>query len=631
MESIKNSFKHDYNLAVDCFNKKDYTSFFRNVRPAIELLCKLVIYDIINNDATSTDIVEGRKSIQKSKDNLFYLDTRPTSRKPTGSIFTAIFPRAYFMYHPDVYSAREDVQKKRLKLSIESYSSELCRWYSFASEFGSHTGGSSMQEEEQARGCATCIPGFFDFLKGNSILSADTIVFLNGLQSFSFNSLRGKELNQAKNQIELANKTIDEKEAALILVKKQLAEVEQQNLASQERTSEVESLLAEKQKEIEELKNLLSATQVLESQATEEELVPETPIVYRPQRECQLRERMRLAVDDWDLDEDSLDDDQLDLIDITIDQSMLVTGCAGSGKSVIAMHKAEQIANEGNSVILISLTRSLNSFMKTGRSCSSYQFYHYHYWKYLGMPSADYIIVDEIQDFEREEIQEFIEAAAKHYFFFGDSAQSIYNHFGKKTLSIDEIADMTGLVPLRLYNNYRLPRNVAKITQDYVGVNVMKYEEKVYKNKEKELPHFVHFETVDEQIKKIIEISNSNPEMSIGVLLPSNQKVIEVCEKLKLQDFDYEFKFKTEAQDKRAQGELHFTNNLPKVMTYHSAKGLQFDIVIIPMFDGANNEATRKALYVAMTRTMHQLYLMYNTPNLASPLDKVPPRLYKKN
>ena len=109
MESIKNSFKHDYNLAVDCFNKKDYTSFFRNVRPAIELLCKLVIYDIINNDATSTDIVEGRKSIQKSKDNLFYLDTRPTSRKPTGSIFTAIFPRAYFMYHPDVYSARVDV------------------------------------------------------------------------------------------------------------------------------------------------------------------------------------------------------------------------------------------------------------------------------------------------------------------------------------------------------------------------------------------------------------------------------------------------------------------------------------------------------------------------------------------
>ena len=134
-----------------------------------------------------------------------------------------------------------------------------------------------------------------------------------------------------------------------------------------------------------------------------------------------------------------------------------------------------------------------------------------------------------------------------------------------------------------------------------------------------------------EQINKIIEISNSNPEMSIGVLLPSNQQVIEVCEKLKSQNFDYEFKFKTDAQDKRAQGELNFTNNLPKIMTYHSAKGLQFDIVILPLFEGANNDETKKALYVAMTRTMHHLYLMYNTPNLAPPLDKVPPRLYKKN
>ena len=118
MESIKNSFKHDYNLAVDCFNKKDYTSFFRNIRPAIELLCKLVIYDIIKNDVISADIMEGRKSIQKGRDNIFFIDTRPTSRKPTGSIFTAIFPRVYFMHHPDVYSAREDVHKKRLKFSI---------------------------------------------------------------------------------------------------------------------------------------------------------------------------------------------------------------------------------------------------------------------------------------------------------------------------------------------------------------------------------------------------------------------------------------------------------------------------------------------------------------------------------
>ena len=46
---------------------------------------------------------------------------------------------------------------------------------------------------------------------------------------------------------------------------------------------------------------------------------------------------------------------------------------------------------------------------------------------------------------------------------------------------------MTGLTTLHLYNNYRLPRPVAKITQGYVGVDVMPYADKVYRNKEKTL------------------------------------------------------------------------------------------------------------------------------------------------
>ena len=56
------------------------------------------------------------------------------------------------------------------------------------------------------------------------------------------------------------------------------------------------------------------------------------------------------------------------------------------------------------------------------------------------MPKADYIIVDEIQDFDREEIMQFINAARKCFFFFGDTAQSIYRAFGKETLTIDQIS-----------------------------------------------------------------------------------------------------------------------------------------------------------------------------------------------
>ncbi len=54
-----------------------------------------------------------------------------------------------------------------------------------------------------------------------------------------------------------------------------------------------------------------------------------------------------------------------------------------------------------------------------------------------------------------------------------------------------------------------------------------------------------------------------------------------MSEALTKRGINMEYKFKTAADDMRGQGNLHFTNTLPKVLTYHSAKGLQFDVVII--------------------------------------------------
>lgn len=62
MEQVKDNFKHDYNLAVKSFNEKDYTSFFRNIRPCIELLSKLIIYDVLGEDK-AVELIEGEISI----------------------------------------------------------------------------------------------------------------------------------------------------------------------------------------------------------------------------------------------------------------------------------------------------------------------------------------------------------------------------------------------------------------------------------------------------------------------------------------------------------------------------------------------------------------------------------------
>ena len=336
----------------------------------------------------------------------------------------------------------------------------------------------------------------------------------------------------------------------------------------------------------------------------------------------------------FNVEKESMDDEQLDLIGDTIDKSMIVAGCAGSGKSVIAMYKAQQILESKGDVILIAYTKSLNRYMRQGKENSLDERFFYHWqWIDQGMPKADYIIVDEIQDFDREEIMQFINAARKCFFFFGDTAQSIYRAFGKETLTIDQISSMTGIKVSRLYNIYRLPKPIAKITQEYLGLteenNVRKYSESLYLSKENALPVFVECHSRQEQIDCIISIIRKNKYRNVGILVPENDLVLEIMNAFTSEKFACEFKFNAGYNDYRNKDTLNFKTEYPKLMTYHSAKGLQFETVILPFYQGANNLDEKKSLYVAMTRTYRHLYVLYNG-DMLKPLKGVPERLYER-
>ena len=616
MEEIKKFLKHDYDIAVDAFNKKDYRGFFRNIRPAIELLCKLLIHEFVSDENLAEDIISGNVSVKKDRTREQYI-IENDFRRIQGSALAAILPWVYFYKHSDVAFSKVDQRKKRLKKGIETNAANLYQWYSTASELGSHTGASSMNDEKQALACATFFPGFFDFMKSNNVLFPSTISFFDSLASFKFSN--GNE------ELEKANAVIEELRAAILTAKKLQLEAEKEQMLLGKKTAEMESKIKEQQQEIDRLKDQLAQTVPIDTHEEDEE-----PIVIN-RNSNDLLSKLRLPSSNWDVEEESMDDDQLDLIERTLDKSMLVAGCAGSGKSVIAMHKAEQIAHQGEDVILIAYTKSLTSFMNVGKPIGPYKFYYHYQWIRQGKPQADYVIVDEIQDFTQEEIQDFMQAAKKYYMFFGDTAQSIYKQYGKHTLTIEEIGKLTGLNVLKLYNNYRLPRSVAKITQDYVGVNVDPYKEKVYQNKEKGLPYIIFKGSIEEQVEAIRTIISNNAGISIGILLPSNELALNVSEELRKKGIGCELKYSTDMKtDSRYIDTLDFATIMPKVMTYHSAKGLQFDIVILPMYNGASDNESRKALYVAMTRTMHKLYVFYSTPKLAYPLSDVPTRLYLK-
>lgn len=362
---------------------------------------------------------------------------------------------------------------------------------------------------------------------------------------------------------------------------------------------------------------------------------------------------------DWMIIESELDDDQIKVLNAVNDKSCIVSGCAGSGKSVLALIKAQRIQREkGNDYQIIVYTKALCNYMNAGRKelKLNNDFSYHQEWKYnripktysngatylvyerdeFGkfvpkdpLPSSDYIIVDEIQDFSKEEILEFVNSTHKHFFFFGDTAQSIYKGI-KDTLPVEKIPNILPLdrtyKTFELYRNYRLPKSVAKVVSSII--NIDGFDLDTYKSKEISIPRFVQFDNFLNQIDAIVHMLNTYDLSDVGILVPDNDDVKTVHDVLKQKGINHELKYEDKQDRKCSINNLDFSTSNPKVMTYHSAKGLQFETVFLPGIVEKRDDSQINALYVAMTRTYRNLYVLYSG-NMPFPLSEVPADLYK--
>lgn len=435
-----------------------------------------------------------------------------------------------------------------------------------------------------------------------------------------------KMMNKMNEMAEEKDHIIQQQKATLLLIRAELLEKRKLQADKSDVGSESNSIESEEKAIVQEIDSVeKEMREKVESPSIEPHQIKSTPKKRFGMGQKVLKE--------FNVEANSMDKDQLDLIERNLDKSMIIAGCAGSGKSVIAMHKAQQIADDGGDVILIAYTKSLNRYMSQGNENTLGTRFFYHWqWKDKGMPKADYVIVDEIQDFDKEEVLQFIRAANKCFFFFGDTAQSIYKPFGKKTMTIEDISRMTNVNVSYLYSNYRLPKPVARITQNHLGLDqandsVSEYTDSLYLSKENYLPVFIKCDSKQDQVKRIISLIHENNYRNVGILVPENEMVLEIMGLFTNENFACEFKYNAGYNDSSNKDTLNFKTKFPKLMTYHSAKGLQFETVILPYYQGANTTDERKALYVAMTRTYRYLYIIYSGA-LSDPLKKVPERLY---
>ena len=228
-----------------------------------------------------------------------------------------------------------------------------------------------------------------------------------------------------------------------------------------------------------------------------------------------------------------------------------------------------------------------------------------------------HIIIDEGQDFSPEMIRSLASAIPEDgsLTFFGDVAQQIY---GQRTSW--RFADLTIPKVWEFKENYRNTKQIARLG---LAISKMPYFEGIadivaptFSRADGSLPTLVECDSREKQLTIAARVAkNSGTTKSVAVLFKNRQQERLISEKLP-------------NNAKRLHGKMGQWGEGPGIYygTFHSAKGLEFDFVILPFLEKDNLPDSEhilshgeedaliydgRLIYVAVTRAKTDLLLLY--------------------
>jgi DNA helicase IV len=223
--------------------------------------------------------------------------------------------------------------------------------------------------------------------------------------------------------------------------------------------------------------------------------------------------------------------------------------------------------------------------------------------------SFDVVVIDEVQDFNELEWR-VIKKIAKRIITLGDFDQGIY----ESGLSYEMMKNQG--VYAKLETIFRFHKNIAKLAQFFSRkkenledkvTKVSKTQPKIY-----DLKHGEEFDKIVEIIKGV-----QQNRKTIGIITPDKTNLISLSNYLKSKGVIHFYYL--ENKDLRTHD---FNDISPLLITSFSAKGLEFENVILYGFDTDSSAVfqLRKknrlndVIYVSITRTNTNLFIV-RTPN----------------
>jgi superfamily I DNA/RNA helicase len=225
--------------------------------------------------------------------------------------------------------------------------------------------------------------------------------------------------------------------------------------------------------------------------------------------------------------------------------------------------------------------------------------------------TLDFVLVDEGQDLTAQ-AYEILNLAAQHITVFADPQQQIFDN----GTSISVILEKLGLNNnnAALLGAYRNAPYVAQLASRFIEDAQKRSQYLLQVNKEqkvREHPLCYVAPNHEKEIDRLAEIVSQRQAMNeqIGIIVPTNRQVFGFAKGLEQRGVTVE---------KAAAGKdnsYDFSNSLPKIVTYFSAKGLTFDSVLLPRLTESafswieDNSLRSRIFFVGIARATQWAYL----------------------
>ena len=346
----------------------------------------------------------------------------------------------------------------------------------------------------------------------------------------------------------------------------------------------------------------------------------------------------------------------------------LVVGPPGTGKTVLAIYRAEMFRRADRETRFVVYNNTLRQYLReaTGQVKIGSQTTTFHSWfcswyskalrcypppqsrpycfdwteiwnrlvkadKAVWANRLDHLVLDEAQDFPKEAFP-VLTMIAENVTVFADEIQRIT----ESNSTIEEIRKMLRLDSVNeLSKNYRNSRPIAELAAEfYAGLRTGVAD---LPDRAGVKPRVM---ATGRSVKKEAEIvaryAAGRTGQDIGVLFPTTSQqqefILEIENEIRRRNLKLDVQMYISGCDEHST--IDFSTAGIKIINYQSAKGLEFDAVFLPRVDeyggDPRSDGTRMKFYMLTSRARDWLCIMHTDRQLPTLMKHVPEHLYDR-